>query len=91
MPAKPPQGNQKQYVEKAGHVYGEQYKIGQPLPVGVVAAITGDPLHPASGGPYAVTLSGILPMHDTDWVVTSRRTGMQTGVLTDEEFTERYG
>ena len=87
MAIHPPQGNQKTYKENA-QVYGEQYHAGGAWPVGAIAEA--GPQYPASGGPYVVTLSGIWSVRDTDWVVSSRRTGTAIAVLTNEEFGERY-
>ena len=89
MAVVPPQGGQQNYPQKPVQVYGEQYRAGGPLPVGAVAAI--DPYYPAGGGPYVDTHPGVAVLHDTEWVLTNKRTGLATEVITDEEFQDRFG
>jgi hypothetical protein len=85
----PAQGGQQQYTERPYKIFAEQYRAGGALPIGAIAAI--EPIFPASGGPYANTLTGVFPLHDTDWVITNRYTGQQQSVMANDEFTERFG
>jgi hypothetical protein len=84
----PPQGGQQQYNERPLKVYGEQFTTGGPLPVGVLTtAPTGEPTPP-----YLISASGLYqPVHDTDWILSNRYTGRPIEVVSDEEFTERFG
>jgi hypothetical protein len=84
----PPQGAQQPYSERVVKVYGEQYRVGQPLPMGVrTTAPGGEPVPP-----YVVSGRGIYqPLQDTDWIISNRYTGMPMDVLSDEEFRERFG
>lgn len=84
----PPQGNQSQHTERPLKIYAEQYQEGAPLPVGVQAtAPTGQP-----APPFVITSSGLyLPVRLTDWVISNRYTGALVEVISDEEFTERFG
>ena len=87
-PPFPPQGNQSQHTERPLKVYAEQYLEGGALPVGV--------LHNAPTGeetpPFAITADGLYqPVRSTDWVISSRYTGALIEVISDEEFTERFG
>lgn len=83
-----PQGAQKQYTEKPLKVYGEQFHEGGPIPVGVRTTMpTGE-----AAPPHLITSAGVyLPVHDTDWIISNRYTGAATGVLSNEEFSERFG
>ena len=83
----PPQGAQQQFTERPLKIYGEQYRVGSPLPIGVLTeAPTGDPVPPY------VLVGGIYqPVHDTDWVISSRYTGTVVEVISAEEFAERFG
>jgi hypothetical protein len=85
----PPQGNQSQHTERPLKVYAEQYRVGQPLPVGVSVDVL-EPVYP-NGEPRAYTASGALPVHDTDWVLSNRYTGLPIDVISAEEFAERFG
>ena len=85
----PPEGGQKNYVDKPQQVYGEQYLGGGPIPVGAVAEILPD--YPAAGGPYLPLPPCVFVVHSTDWVITNKRTGQPERLMTDEDFTDRYG
>jgi hypothetical protein len=86
----PPAGNQKQYNERPLKVYGEQYLASAPLPVGALTESL-NPLY-ADGRPHVIVASGhVYDLHEGDWVVSSRYSGAQIEVLSDEEFTERFG
>jgi hypothetical protein len=84
----PPQGNQQQHTERPLKVYAEQYLVGGPLPIGARNTVpTGE-----SCPPYLTTADGIYqPLQDKDWVISSRYTGRPIEVISDEEFTERFG
>jgi hypothetical protein len=84
----PPAGEQKQYTERPVKIYGEQFLAGAPLPIGVrTTAPTGD-----TTPPYVINAAGqYKPVHDTDWIVSSRYSGVVLDVLSNEEFIERYG
>lgn len=88
----PPQGDQKQYNERPLKVYGEQYVDGQPLPIGVVVdPIVADlPLY-SDGQPRIALPLGWVVVHLTDWVISSRYSGKQIEVISNEEFDERFG
>ena len=85
----PPQGNQTQQTEKPLKVYSEQYRTGQPLPVGVVT----DPLPPIypNGEPRVYATTGTYAVRDTDYVISNRYTGKPVEVISAEEFAERFG
>jgi hypothetical protein len=86
----PPQGNQKQHTEKPLKVYAEQYVEGQPLPVGAVTE-TLDPVY-ADGRPHVITADGrVYDLQFGDWVISNRYTGALIEVISDEEFSERFG
>lgn len=85
----PPQGNQHQFTERPLKIYGEQYTAGSPLPVGVSVEVV-PPVYP-NGEPRVYTDSGVFPLHDNDWVISSRYTGKPIEVISAEEFTERFG
>lgn len=94
----PPQGNQTPHTERPLRVYAEQYLEGGTLPVGVVIdpVIGGDGIAPAiplfqDGQPRAATPAGWIVVHSTDWVISNRYTGAPIEVISDEEFTERFG
>ena len=89
MPVLPPQGGQKNAVTKPQQVYAEQYRVGQPLPVGAVVDL--GEAFPADKGPYVSSMTGVFTLLDTDWVLTNKRTGVPIEAITDEEFTDRYG
>jgi hypothetical protein len=83
------QGNQKQYTEKPQKIYGEQYRVGSPLPIGVSTEVT-PPIY-AAGEPRVYGTQGVFDVHDTDWVISHRYTGAPIEVISDEEFTDRFG
>jgi len=84
----PTQGNQSPHTERPLTVYAEQYVAGGPLPVGVGhTAPTGE-----ETPPYLVDAAGrYQPVRETDWVISNRYTGAPVEVISDEEFTERFG
>jgi hypothetical protein len=84
----PPQGAQQQYTERPLKIYGEQSVAGGPLPVGVQTTAPGGEPAP----PYLITAGGLYqPVRVGDWVVSNRYTGRPIEVVSDEEFTERFG
>ena len=85
----PPEGNQKNYVEKPQQFYGEQYVIGAPLPIGAVLEILPD--YPAANGPYVPIPPAVYRLVPTQWVLTDKRSKRLLAVLTDEQFVERFG
>src|SRR5262245_13673534 len=86
----PPQGQQSQHTERPLKIYGEQYRVGSPLPIGVTTAAV--PPIWAEGDPRVYTADGrTLRIHETDWVITNRYTGQPIEVISAEEFTERFG
>jgi hypothetical protein len=87
----PPQGGQKQHTERPLKIYGEQFVAGGPLPIGA-AIDPGDPIPLyADGVPRVLTPAGWVVLHPTDWVVTNRYSGKPIEVISDEEFSERFG
>jgi len=87
----PPQGEQKQQTEKPLKVYAEQYQTGHPLPVGAVIN-PGDPPLFTDGKPRVLLPGrGPVELHLTEWVISNRYTGAPREVISDEEFTERFG
>jgi hypothetical protein len=90
----PPQGNQKQHTERPLKIYGEQYLDGQPLPIGVVvdpAPAPGLPPIFSDGQPRVLLPTGWVVVHLTEFLISSRFTGKPIEVISDEEFTERFG
>jgi len=85
----PPQGQQQSYTERPFKVYGEQYLVGQPLPAGVSTDIV-PPVY-ADGQPRVYATTGVYNLQDTDWILTNRYTGQPIEVISDEEFSERFG
>lgn len=86
----PPQGDQQPYTERPLKVYGEQYVQGQALPIGVVTSAF-PPIF-AEGAARVYTANGrTYLIQPTDWVITNRYTGQQIEVISDEEFSERFG
>jgi len=86
----PPQGNQQPHTERPLKIYGEQYLAAQPLPVGAVL----NEHHPQfpEGAPLVYLPSGaVVPLADTDWLISSRFTGAPIEVISAEEFAERFG
>ena len=83
----PPQGGQKQYTERPLKIHGEQYIVGGPLPVGVrTDAPSGDTVPP-----YVIAGGLYQPVRDTDWIVSNRYSGVVVEVLSNDEFSERFG
>ncbi len=85
----PPQGNQHPYTERPRKIYGEQYLVGQPLPVGVSTEVV-PPVYP-HGEPRVYATTGAYALLETDWVISNRFSGQPIEVISDEEFTERFG
>jgi hypothetical protein len=83
----PPQGNQKQHTERPLKVFGEQYLASAPLPIGAVLV---PDLFP-DGLPRVFTDTKTFELHETEWVISNRYSGKPIEVLSDEEFTERFG
>lgn len=90
----PPAGNQSSHTERPLKIYGEQYVVGQPLPIGaVIDPAPGPGLPPlfADGLPRVATPAGWVVVNLTDWVISSRYTGQPIEVISAEEFAERFG
>ena len=93
----PPQGAQQQHTERPLKIYGEQYRDGAPLPIGVVIDPTvTDPGGGAvpiftDGQPRVLLPTGWVVVQLTDWVISNRYTGAAQEVISAEEFTERFG
>jgi hypothetical protein len=87
----PPQGEQQAHTERPLKVYAEQYQTGHPLPVGAVIN-PGDPPLFTDGKPRVLLPGrGPVELHLTEWVISNRYTGAPREVISDEEFTERFG
>jgi hypothetical protein len=86
----PPAGNQSQHTERPLKIYGEQYVVGQPLPIGVEVD-PGDPPMFNDGQPRVALPTGWVVVNLTDWVISSRYTGKPLEVISAEEFAERFG
>jgi len=85
----PPAGNQSQHTERPLKIYGEQYVVGQPLPIGVEVD-PGDPPMFNDGQPRVALPTGWVVVNLTDWVISSRYTGKPLEVISAEEFAERF-
>ena len=85
-PPHPPAGGQKQYTERPLKIFGEQY-LGGVLPVGAVLI----PTLYTDGLPRVFTTTRTYELHETEWVITNRYSGQPVEVISDEEFTERFG
>jgi hypothetical protein len=87
-----PQGEQKQYTERPLKVYAEQYQTGHPIPIGAVVdpIVAGLPLY-SDGQPRVLLPAGYVVVALGAWVISNRYTGAPIEVLSNEEFTERYG
>lgn len=87
-PPFPPQGEQKQFTERPLKIYGEQFLVNSPLPIGVqTMGPTGAPTPPylvTAGGIYRTVVIG-------DWIISNRYTGQVIDAISDEEFQERFG
>lgn len=86
----PPAGNQSQHTEKPLKVYGEQYRDGQPLPIGAVIN-PGDPPIFTDGQPRVLLPTGWVVLQLGDVVVSNRYSGAPMEVLSEDEFVERFG
>jgi len=86
-PSHPPAGSQKQYNERPLKVFGEQMVAGQPLPIGAVLI----PDLYADGLPRVFTDTQAFILHETEWVISNRYSGRPIEVLSDDEFSERFG
>jgi hypothetical protein len=89
MPPKPPTAHQQEYTQRPPRVYAEQYHTGDPLPPGATPG-EDPPGLPIAGGPYLSTLTGMYPLHDTDWILTDTYSGLATTVLADADFQLQY-
>ena len=85
----PPAGQQQAVTERPLKVYAEQYTDAGPLPTGVSVEVF-PPLYP-NGEPRVYTATGTYAVVDGDWVITNRYTGQPIEVISDEEFSERFG
>lgn len=86
----PPQGSQSSHTERPLKVYAEQYLAGGTLPIHVSVAPVAFP--PGDTSPRVYLASGeVRIVHDTDWIISNRYTGAPMDVISDEEFTERFG
>ncbi len=83
----PPQGNQKQFNERPLKVFGEQWIASGPLPVGAVMV----PDLFTDGLPRVFTDTKAYELHEGEWVISNRYSGKPIEVLSDEEFSERFG
>jgi hypothetical protein len=70
-------------------IYGEQYRTGQPLPMGVVTEVF-PPGFP-NGEPRVYAGGQVYLLKDGEWVISSRYTGQPIEVISAEEFAERFG
>jgi hypothetical protein len=87
-PPIPPQGGQSLEVEKPTKVYAEQYRVGQPLPIGARTDAPNDVVVP----PYVITGTGVYyRLNDTDWILSHRYTGRIIDVIGHDEFVDRFG
>lgn len=82
----PPQGAQQPHTERPLKIYGEQYLAGAALPIGARTDTPG-----GDGPPYVIADGRYYPLHETDWVISSRYTGAVVEVISAEEFAERFG
>ena len=88
----PPAGNQKQYNERPLKVFGEQYLLNAPLPIGAVINPTSGDLQLFTDNQPRVPLpTGWVVLNLTDWVVSNRYSGVPVAVMSAEEFAEVYG
>jgi hypothetical protein len=83
----PPQGNQKQHTERPLKVFAEQYLLAQPLPIGAVLI----PDLFTDGLPRVFTDTKAYELHETEWVISNRYSGQPIEVISDDEFSERFG
>ena len=90
----PPQGEQKQHTERPLRIYGEQYLVGQPLPIGAVVDFAPGPDLPplfSDGLPRVALPTGWVVVNPTDFVISNRYSGKPMEVISAEEFAERFG
>jgi hypothetical protein len=85
-PPHPAAGDQKQYTERPLKVFGEQWIAGGTLPVGAVMVDLFE-----DGLPRVFTATQTFILHETEWVITNRSSGRPIEVISDEEFSERFG
>jgi len=85
----PPQGNQTPHTERPLKIYAEQYLAAAPLPVGTSVEIV--PPGYEDGRPRVYLPGGPKDLHETDWVISNRYTGVPVEVISAEEFAERFG
>ena len=86
----PPQGNQSQHTERPLKIYAEQYLASAPLPIGATTE-TRNPTY-ADGRPHVILATGhVVELHETDWLISNRYTGVPMEVISAEEFAERFG
>jgi hypothetical protein len=76
----------KVYVEKPLQVYGEQYFAATQPPIFGVCNCGVNPMFP---GPHAHP-GRWAEIHDTDWFLTSKYSGLLVEVIPDAEFRERF-
>jgi hypothetical protein len=86
-PPFPPAGTQKQHTERPLKIFAEQMVAGQPLPIGAVLI----PDLYADGLPRVFTDTQAYELHETEWVISNRYTGKPIEVISDDEFSERFG
>jgi hypothetical protein len=86
----PPQGQQAQFTERPLKIYGEQYVVGQPVPIGVVTSAF-PPIFQEGDARVYLANGTTKAIAYTDWVITQRYSGQPIDVLSNEEFAERYG
>ena len=85
----PPAGNQQQHTERPLKIYAEQF-VPPTLPVGAVID-PGDPPIFQDGQVRVPLPTGLVVLHPTDFVISSRYTGAPMEVISADEFAERFG
>ena len=89
----PPQGQQQQATERPLKVFGEQYLMGRPLPIGAIIDpqdAQGNPIY-TDGQARVLLPAGWVVLHLTEWVISNRYTGATMDVISAEEYAERFG
>jgi hypothetical protein len=81
---------QRQYVEKPGKVLAEQYFAASDPPAVGVHTCGLNPLV-ETGPPHIHGTTQVYFLHDTDWILANRFTGIPERVLTHAQFEELYG
>jgi len=81
---------QKLYVEKPGKVLAEQFFDAADPPAVGVHRCGLSPLV-ETGPPHVHAGGQVWFLHDTDWIVADRFTGVPATVLTHAQFEELYG